>query len=129
MKITFCAYDSPNHIGGPNTALRRLLPALPQFGCEPRVVFFADSDRDDGATALSLRRHGVRSVQTRRPFHTEAYLRWLLEQLREEPPDVFVPDYVAQAYFAGRWLREAGIPTVGVLHGDDKYYDGIISEF
>jgi colanic acid/amylovoran biosynthesis glycosyltransferase len=129
MKVTFCAYDSPDHLGGPNTALRRLLPALPQFGCEPRALFFADGNPEDGATARALGRRGVGYAQTRRPFYTEAYLSWLLERLREEPPDVFVPDYVVQAYFAGRWARAAGIPTVAVLHGDDKYYDGIVSEF
>jgi colanic acid/amylovoran biosynthesis glycosyltransferase len=129
MNIAFCAYDSPNHVGGPNTALRRLLPALPQFGCEPRVLFFADGAPDAGATARALRQRGIKYAQTRRPFHTEAHLRWLLDRLREKPPDVFVPDYVVQAYFAGRWMRAAGIPTVGVLHGDDKYYDGIVNEF
>jgi colanic acid/amylovoran biosynthesis glycosyltransferase len=129
MKVTFCAYDRPNFIGGPNTALRRLLPALPQFGCEPRVLFFTDGKPEDGATARALGRRGVGYTQTRRPFYTEAYLHWLLERLREEPPDVFVPDYVAQAYFAGRWARTAGIPTVAVLHGDDRYYDGLLSEF
>jgi len=129
MNVTFCAYDRPNFIGGPNTALRRLLPALPQFGCEPRVLFFTDGKPEDGATARALGRRGVGYTQTRRPFYTEAYLHWLLERLREEPPDVFVPDYVAQAYFAGRWARTAGIPTVAVLHGDDRYYDGLLSEF
>jgi colanic acid/amylovoran biosynthesis glycosyltransferase len=129
MNVTFCAYDSPDHLGGPNTALRRLLPALPQFDSQPRVLFFNDSNRDDGATAQALRRRGVGYIQTRRPFYTEAYQPWLLEQLRAAPPDVFVPDYVVQAYFAGRWARAAGIPTVAVLHGDDKYYDGIVRQF
>jgi glycosyltransferase involved in cell wall biosynthesis len=126
MKITFCAYDSPNHIGGPNTALRRLLPALPQFGCEPRALFFAEGV---GATAQALRQRGIRSWQTRRPAYTEDYVRLILARAAEDPPDVFVPDYVAQAYYAGRWLRAAGIPIVAVIHGDDRYYDGLLSEF
>jgi glycosyltransferase involved in cell wall biosynthesis len=129
MKITFCAFDSPNHIGGPNTALRRLLPALSQLGCEPRVLFFADGDPHAGATARALRQRDIRYWQTRRPAFTEDYVRWVLARLAEDPPDVFVPDYVVQAYYAGRWLRAAGIPTVAVLHGVDKYYDGIVSEF
>jgi glycosyltransferase involved in cell wall biosynthesis len=43
--------------------------------------------------------------------------------------DLFAPDYVAPAYFATRWLRPAGIPTVGTIHGDDPFYDALIAEF
>jgi SAM-dependent methyltransferase len=33
------------------------------------------------------------------------------------------------AYYAARWAREAGIPTVGVLHSDDTFHRGLLSEF
>lgn len=129
MNLTVCAYDAPNHIGGPNTALRRLLPALPACGYDPRVLFFGEGDLAAGATAQALGQSGIAYVQTRRPFYTEAYVRWLLAQLAAAPPDVFLPDYVAQAYFVGRWLRAAGIPSVGVIHGEDRYYDGLVEQF
>ena len=32
-------------------------------------------------------------------------------------------------YFAGRWVRKAGIPTVGILHSDDAFYRAIQDEF
>jgi glycosyltransferase involved in cell wall biosynthesis len=32
-------------------------------------------------------------------------------------------------YFAARWVREAGIPTVGILHSDDTFYRGLQDEF
>jgi len=128
MNVTFCAYDRPNYIGGPTTALRRLLPALPQFGCVPRVLFFTVGAAE-GAIAQALQRHGIGYLQTRQQAFTETHIRWILERMGEDPPDVFVPDYVVQAYYAGRWLRAAGIPTVAVLHGDDRYYDALLSEF
>jgi colanic acid/amylovoran biosynthesis glycosyltransferase len=124
----FCAYDSPNHSGGPNTAIRRLLPALLPFGYTPQVLFF-NQGAAEGATAQALKRRGVECVPLRRPAFTEDYVRWILARAAEAPPDVFVPDYVVQAYYAGRWLRPAGIPTVLVLHGEDRYYDGLLSEF
>jgi glycosyltransferase involved in cell wall biosynthesis len=56
-------------------------------------------------------------------------MRWILARLQENPPDVFVPNLVPSAYFAGRWVRAAGIPTVGVLHSDDAFYRGLQQSF
>jgi glycosyltransferase involved in cell wall biosynthesis len=61
--------------------------------------------------------------------HTEDRVRWILARLREDPPDIFVPNLVVAGYFAARWARSAGIPTVGILHSDDAFYRGIQSEF
>ena len=36
---------------------------------------------------------------------------------------------MVSALYASHWIREAGIPTVGILHSDDDYYRGIMSEF
>jgi colanic acid/amylovoran biosynthesis glycosyltransferase len=35
------------------------------------------------------------------------------------------------AYYAGRWLREAGIPTIGICHGGGmmNFYPGLLDEF
>jgi len=64
--------------------------------------------------------------------YTEQRVRWILEQLAEDPPDVFVSNAVIPAaYYAGRWLREAGIPTVGICHGGGMYhlYPGLLDQF
>ncbi|MBK9712989.1 MAG: glycosyltransferase family 4 protein [Kouleothrix sp.] len=129
MKMTFCAYDSPKHIGGPNTVLRRLLPALQGQGCEPGALILRTGGLAEGATASGLKRRQVPVAQTLRPPSTEALLGWLLRRLADEPPDVFAPDYVAPAYFATRWLRPAGIVAVGTIHGNDPFYDALIDEF
>ena len=60
---------------------------------------------------------------------TESRIRWILENLRQAPPDVFVPNLVVPAMHAGRWVREAGIPTIGVLHSDDKFYRAVTRVF
>jgi glycosyltransferase involved in cell wall biosynthesis len=59
----------------------------------------------------------------------EQKIRWILETLSANPPDVFVPNMLVHALFAAAWVKKAGIPTVGMLHSDDKFYDGIIKEF
>ena len=60
---------------------------------------------------------------------TTDQVRWILDQVTENPPDVFVPNLVVSAYHASRWIRQAGIPTVGILHSDDAYYRAIQDEF
>jgi len=56
-------------------------------------------------------------------------VRWILARLRENPSDVFVPNHVLAGYFAGRWARAGGIPTVGVLYAPDDYHRAIQDEF
>jgi hypothetical protein len=60
---------------------------------------------------------------------TERHVQWILDRVVEDPPDVFVPNLMVPAFYAGRWVRQAGIPTVGVLHSDDCFHRGIVSEF
>ena len=128
MKFAFCAYDSPRQIGGPITVMRQLLPALQRQGAVPRALLLK-TGAAAGATAQALGRKQIKLVETARPRSTELLLRWVLQQLAGEQADVFAPDYVAPAYFASRWLRPAGIVTIGAIHGDDPFYDALIDEF
>lgn len=127
-QIAFCAYDSPHQIGGPNTVLRRLLPALRQQGSPPRALLL-DARAAPGATARALQHAHVEVVRTPAPRSTEALLRWLLPQIDQGQSNIFAPDYVAPAYFASRWLRPAGVATIGTIHGNDAFYDALIDEF
>lgn len=129
MNISFCAYDSPNQIGGPNTVLRRLLPALRGPGCDPRALLLHTGGPLPGATALALGRQGVPTTRLAQPRSTEALLRVLLRDLDDHAATIFAPDYVAPAYYATRWLRPAGVLTIGTIHGDDGFYDALIDAF
>jgi glycosyltransferase involved in cell wall biosynthesis len=56
----------------------------------------------------------------------------MLERLASDPPDAFIANMVLPAaYYAGRWLREAGIPTIGICHvGADHFlYTALLDEF
>jgi colanic acid/amylovoran biosynthesis glycosyltransferase len=128
MKVTFCAYDHVKYVGGPNAWLRRLLPALCCHGVQPQVLFITQS-AEECPTVFSLRRQGIICKEIYRPQYTEQRVHWLVDRLAEDPPDVFVPNLMVPAYYAGRWVREAGIPTVGVLHSDDPFYRGLLTEF
>ncbi len=129
MKATFCAYDRPNYVGGPNAGLIRLLPELKRRGLDVECLLLVFGDRHELPTLRALEAAGVPCRYTRYHDNTELRVRWLLEQMRENPPDVFVPNLMPAAYFASRWCREAGIPTVGVLRNVDDFHQGFLEAF
>ncbi|MCC7278864.1 MAG: glycosyltransferase family 4 protein [Chromatiaceae bacterium] len=77
----------------------------------------------------ALRAAGIECAVTPAHERSELRVKWVLEQLVADPPDIFVPNLVVAGYFAGRWTRLAGIPTIGILHSDDPFYRAIQSEF
>jgi colanic acid/amylovoran biosynthesis glycosyltransferase len=129
LNVSFCAYDSPDTLGGPVTWLQRLFPGLRSHGIEPRCLFLTWGDTNTGPTMTALRAQGFDCPATPCHEHTNDRLRWVLSCLRERPPDVFVPNLVPPAFFAGRWVRAAGIPTVGILHSSDNFYRGLQEAF
>jgi glycosyltransferase involved in cell wall biosynthesis len=128
IKVTFVAYDKPDNVGGPPAWLQRLLPALREHGIESRCLFLLHWG-ETGPTLEFLRARGFDCPVVPAHAATEERIHWILDRLREDPPDVFVPNLVVAAYLAARWVREAGIPTVGILHSDDPFYQGLQDRF
>ena len=126
--VTFCSYDKPGSVGGPFSWLRRLLPLLRTRGIDCRCLFLTHFG-GTGPIVEGLREDGFDCRVVDCHERTEDQVRWVLEQLHENPPDVFVPNLVVSAYHAARWVRAAGIPTVGILHSDDPYYRAIQDQF
>jgi glycosyltransferase involved in cell wall biosynthesis len=127
IKVTFCAYDKPDNVGGPVSWIRRLAPLLRERGVEVRCLFIMHWG-DEGPAITPLREAGFECPSTNLEL-TEDRIRWILDDVAAHTPDVFVPNLVVAGYYAGRWIREAGIPTVGVLHSDDAFYHAILDEF
>lgn len=129
LKVVFAAYDRPDYVGGPNVWLRRILPAMRKAGLDIEVHFLTFGEIERCETLCDLQMQGIGIRHT--PYHefTEERVGWLLEQASIAKPDVYVPNLVPAAYYASRWIREAGIPTVGILHSDDAFHHGLIDEF
>ncbi|MEP6506983.1 MAG: glycosyltransferase family 4 protein [Gemmatimonadales bacterium] len=125
--MTFCAYDKPDNVGGPVSWLRRLLPLLRERDIDARCLFIMHWG--ETGPAISPLIDGGFSCRRTSADRTEDRVRWILDELRDDPPDIFVPNLVVAGYFAARWVRAAGIPTVGILHSDDEFYSGIQDEF
>ena len=134
MKVTFCTRNYASLSGGHNTWLCRFLPYLHRRGIESRVLCFTSLPDEECPTVRSLREAGFSCtiVSEEEIKYTEQRVRWILDRLAEDPPDVFVSSAVyPAAYYAGRWLREVGIPTVGICHGGGmmNFYQGLLDEF
>ena len=135
LSITFCSYDGAGYFGGPFTWLPRLLEALRTQGIEGRALLLSDHAPEKGYVwqrlqqagfpCQAMRLHSLTQVND----NAEGQVRWLVKQLRRDRPDVFVANMVTPAYYAARWAREAGIPTVGILHGDDAFHHALVDEF
>jgi len=128
IQVTFCTYDSPNTIGGPFSWMERLFPLLRERGIEARALFLLH-DGQPGPTLKKLRSEGFVCTASTAHDTTHERVRWILEELQKAPPDIFIPNLVVAAYYAGRWVKKAGIPTVGILHSDDSFYRAIVDQF
>jgi glycosyltransferase involved in cell wall biosynthesis len=127
-KITFCTYDAPS-FHGPNSWLKRLLPDLKENNFVIEVLIFFEGDLNNCETYNYFLSPGFK-VHTF-PFKSiaEDKIKWILTTISNDPPGVFVPNMLVHTLFAARWVKEAGIPTVGLLHSDDKFYQAVIDEF
>lgn len=134
MHVTFCAYDRPNDVSGPNTWLIRLLPALVREGIEVSTLFLKKTE-DETPTVVALRSRGVECSEVVLPTNfsiaagRDHVVRLILERIAEGPPDVFVPNVVSPAYYAAALLRHEGISTVGIVHSDDRFHRSLVETF
>ncbi len=129
MKVTFCASDFPNKVGGPYSWLPRLLPLLRDRGIESKVLFFIPGKRKQCRAVQLVKEQGFEYSVKKFPRYTDQRIRWILEELKEDSPDVFIPNLVVPAFYASRWVKKAGIPTVGVMHSDDSFYHSVLDQF
>ena len=129
MKVIFCTYDNPTFHGGPNVWLKRLLPLLIIHGIDIEIIFFVDGPIDDCPTYLYFKNNHFRTYTYSHRETAEKKIKWILDIVASSRPDVFVPNMLVHAFYASRWIKEAGIPTVGLIHSDDAFHEGIIEEF
>jgi glycosyltransferase involved in cell wall biosynthesis len=128
MKVAFATYDHPEDISGVSSWLHRLLPELQAVGVEVEVHVLALGGRP-GVNCAVFEKLGV-------PFRWRAWaedtrkaVRHCLEMIRDGQPDVYVANSIPQSYYAAGLARQQGLATVGVLHGDNAFYWGIVEQF
>jgi colanic acid/amylovoran biosynthesis glycosyltransferase len=128
LKIAICAYDSADGVGGPFVWVQRMSRELATRGFNVRVLLFHWKPIECGVLHSRLSEQGtpVSCIQFR---DSESNVLSILENLRSDLPHVFVADNVIPGLLSGRHLRTWGIPTVGIIRSDDRFYHAVISRF
>ena len=122
--------DYPDGVCGPNVWLTRHLPELKRLGFAPEVLVASRQQRQACRYADALERAGIPVTRiTIQGAHTEAAVSAMLSAVAADPPDVFVPNCSAEAHVAARFLRDAGVVTLTVMHSDDPYYHDLFGLF
>jgi colanic acid/amylovoran biosynthesis glycosyltransferase len=128
MKVTICAFDAPNNLDGPTTWIKRLLPYLREKNIESRIIFLAANDKDLPAYNYFVNEGFECKIIYWELFNDEKIFA-ILNDVQQFPPDVFITNYFAIPLEAGKWIKKAGIPTVMVLHNDNKYHYDLVKKY
>jgi colanic acid/amylovoran biosynthesis glycosyltransferase len=129
MKIVICNHDYRNYVSGPNVWLLRLIDEFQKKGIECVVLFTRGRRGNQYRTVTSLEERKITTYTYNGLKYAEHKIRWILEIVNKENPDIFIPNLDISAYYATGYIHRAGIPTVGILHSDDPYYRALIDEF
>jgi glycosyltransferase involved in cell wall biosynthesis len=130
MRVAFTTFDAPDFVGGPNSWLRRLVPFLQHAGWLVDVFFVIERGPPEACPCYrALTDLGVRCKAIPSSATAFAQVRWLVQELAQSPPSVFVVNLSGVGYLASRWVTRAGIPTIGIMHSDDAFYEKIFADF
>lgn len=127
MRIAFVVYDWPNYFGGPTVNARRVLPELRRRGHQVCALIIYHGEYAPSETVFQEAGVECRLLPWQ-PF-SEPMVYWILEELRDWGPDIFVSYVSVQGGYAGRWVRAAGIPTIATHLSDDLLNWGIAETF
>jgi colanic acid/amylovoran biosynthesis glycosyltransferase len=126
--VQFVSYDSPDEVGGVSSWLRKMVPWLRERGIDARVDLLGVGGRP-GANAEWYRKARVPFRWSPLAGSTTLLVQQCLRWLREDMPQVYVPNCMLPAYFAAAEARRCGSRTIGVLHSDDPFYWALVDEF
>ena len=126
-RVIFVAYG-PNQLNGPNIWLQRLLPELIKRNVSPEVIFLLTRNNKCDVIS-SLQDKNITCFPLLLSPYTENNIINILQVVKDRAPDIFVPNLSVAAYYAAKWMKSSGIPTVGVIHSDDTFHHEIIDTF
>lgn len=133
MKVLICAYDRPGHVAtGPNAWLQRLVPNLSQnYGLEIHTLFIYGERLEDCPTISFFKENELPVSLINRdaqPYIADQ-VKALLNIVKSQNIQVVIANLVIPAFYATRYLKQAQIPVIGVLHSNDPFYKGVINKF
>lgn len=103
------------------------MPELKLRGHDIHCLLFCMGE--DAPSARYLQACGVSCYVHPYADSTENKISWILKKVSLVSPDVFVPNLSVAGWFAARWVRESGIPTIACHRSDDQYHWAMVDEF
>lgn len=128
IRVDICSGDSLLGVGGPLVWVKNVPLELRAMGFKIRVWFLNWHGPAEGGACQALRQQGFQ-VKAKSYSDTQTDVKWLLSQMKPDPPDIVVTNCIIPAYYAGKHLRRAGIPTVGIQYSDDDFYAALRERF
>jgi len=127
MKVVFLAFDQKGYRGGPIVNARRLLPELKMRGHEVHALIFYSQNGQPSVEYFE--KQGVKTHTHRLLPFIEQNIKWILEHIVGLQPDIFIANSFVAGWFASRWVRKSGIPTIAVHRNDDLFHWDMVDEF
>ncbi|RYY70132.1 MAG: glycosyltransferase [Chitinophagaceae bacterium] len=128
MKITICAYDAPGNIDGPSAWMKRLLPSLKSRGFHIRIIFFSDRSKSLPTYQYFAANGFVCKKIYWDKFDHEKMVE-LIDDLKQYPPDIFIPNYFPIAMEVARLIKSSAISIVMALHNDNAFHYALVKEY
>lgn len=129
MRVAICTRDRAGYVGGPNVWLVRLLPYLVAHGVDPLLIFITVGDPEQAPNYRLLKDQGYDCRVLPDGDFAEHQIQWILRQVAASNIDIFLISVGTIPYYAARWIKAAGIPTIGFIQSDDPIFWGLVHEF
>lgn len=108
--------------------LKHIVETLQSDRVEPRVIFFSSSNQPS-LIVDTLKLRGIDCTVLPLQKYGESDVINILQELKRNPPDIFVPNLSLAALFAVKWLKKAGIASIGMIRDDNRFYYELIDHF
>lgn len=108
--------------------LKHIVETLQSDRVEPRVILFSSSNQPS-LIVDTLKLRGIDCTVLPLQKYGESDVINILQELKRNPPDIFVPNLSLAAHFAVKWLKKAGIASIGMIRDDNRFYYELIDHF
>ncbi len=79
--------------------------------------------------AEHLKRCGVQVFTQSWHSTTATKVQWILRSLQKIETDFFIPNISVAGWYAARWVRASGIPTIATYRGDNAFHTALVDKF
>ena len=132
MKVLFSAQSNIKAtMGGPDVWVLNLVKYLIKNDIDARVVFFHVGAHNKCVNIIEAAKLEIPFFLIEQDYlkATEKNIKSIFKIIEEFRPNTFVANLNIPSLFASRYLNKFNITTIGVLHGSDLFYEGVIEEF